>query len=154
MELESKVKICKNKTCKQDNPQLLCFFNKDKLRKDGLNGYCKICTREVDKKSRSRPANKIKKKLSKRKFDLRKYNLTIEKYKEMLIEQNYKCKICEIEEVNAGKLGLVVDHSHKNNLVRSLLCNSCNTLLGYAKEKIEILDKAKEYLKFHEINNG
>lgn len=31
--------------------------------------------------------------------------------------------------------------------VRALLCRSCNTLLGYAKDSAETLERAAEYLR-------
>jgi hypothetical protein len=46
---------------------------------------------------------------------------------------------------------LHVDHDHKNGKVRKLLCSNCNRMLGCAKESIEILNNAIQYL--NEYNN-
>jgi hypothetical protein len=55
-----------------------------------------------------------------------------------------RCWICK--EVN-GARSLAVDHDHATGAVRGLLCNRCNQLLGLARDNIEILAKAGEYLK-------
>jgi hypothetical protein len=45
------------------------------------------------------------------------------------------------------------DHSHCSNqkacsiCVRGLLCPQCNQMLGFARERIDVLDAAKQYLK-------
>ena len=67
---------------------------------------------------------------------------------EMYATQNGKCKICDKPfEINK----LSVDHSHKNNKVRGLLCTKCNVLIGMAEDNIDVLYHAIEYLK---MNSG
>ena len=44
---------------------------------------------------------------------------------------------------------LYVDHCHKTNTLRDLLCHQCNSFLGHAKDNIEILQKAIDYLHKH-----
>jgi hypothetical protein len=44
---------------------------------------------------------------------------------------------------------LAVDHNHKTNAVRELLCHACNVLIGYARENPQILRAACEYLERH-----
>ena len=61
------------------------------------------------------------------------YNLDERRYNKMLTEQNGVCGICK----KSGKL--VVDHDHKccpgksscGECVRGLLCNNCNTRIGW-----------------------
>lgn len=43
------MKLCKNKSCKQDNPQTIDKFNKNSKSKDGLQAYCKSCHLEKAK---------------------------------------------------------------------------------------------------------
>ncbi len=50
------------------------------------------------------------------------------------------CMICGSEEK------LVVDHNHKNNIVRGLLCNHCNRGIGHFRDDPNILIKAITYL--------
>lgn len=145
------MKSCKNENCDQQNPQQLHNFCKDKLRKDGLNRWCKFCMHRYDKEYRKKAENKEHKKKTKRIFDLKNYGLTLEDYNLTLVGQHYCCKICGIHKDNAGKLGLVIDHCHKTKRFRSLLCSACNTMIGSAKENIEILDKAKSYLNMWNV---
>jgi hypothetical protein len=82
------------------------------------------------------------------------YGISLEGYHEMREQQNYCCAICGTHETLATKARatktewtLQVDHCHTTGAIRSLLCSSCNILLSKAKEDIEILEKAKLYLK-------
>lgn len=76
---------------------------------------------------------------------LKKYNLTIESFEEKRLAQNNKCEICQ-ETLKSG-FELHIDHCHATNKVRGLLCIHCNTLLGRAKDSIEILKSAQKYLQ-------
>lgn len=40
-----------------------------------------------------------------------------------------------------------VDHSHSTNTVRGILCQHCNNMLGMAKDRHEIFERAIAYLK-------
>lgn len=71
------------------------------------------------------------------------YNLTPADYARLLARQKGVCAICR------KPIKLSVDHNHLTNKVRGLLCNGCNTLLGYAWENITILRSAIRYLKQH-----
>jgi hypothetical protein len=62
-----------------------------------------------------------------------------------LNKQNNVCGICG--GVNKNGKSLHIDHDHKTNIVRGLLCNTCNRSIGYAKDSIDILHKAISYLK-------
>lgn len=54
--------------------------------------------------------------------------------------------VCGVTEEVLGKK-LDVDHCHTSGVVRGVLCNPCNTMLGRARDKIEVLEAAVEYLK-------
>lgn len=75
------------------------------------------------------------------------YGITLDDYRSMYREQEGKCAICGTSCPDHGKMGLVVDHCHKNGHVRKLLCTHCNKGIGQFKEDPEILQKAIEYLK-------
>ncbi len=73
------------------------------------------------------------------------YNITIEEYENLLISQNNKCAICEIE--FSELLTPYVDHCHVSSKVRGLLCNNCNFGIGQFKDNPEFCRKAAIYLE-------
>lgn len=84
----------------------------------------------------------------------RKYGLTREEYDEKLKAQNYVCAICGNKETSfdgrAGSIrSLAVDHCHKTNKIRELLCNRCNTTIGKSDDNPELLIKMANYIIKH-----
>lgn len=78
------------------------------------------------------------------------YPVSRSQYKKLCNIQRDICKICgekDIRKNRDGSIKLVIDHCHETNVVRGLLCNPCNTLLGSAKDSVEILHKMTEYLQ-------
>jgi hypothetical protein len=73
-----------------------------------------------------------------------KYGLTVEAYDALWRDQYGLCAICEMEPA-VGRLR--VDHDHKTNLVRGLLCDSCNTGLGLFADNPDFLRIAADYLE-------
>jgi hypothetical protein len=121
-------------------------FRKDKSHKDGLEYYCRLCSREIHKaydikrnKEQSRMAS------SKRHMLRREFGLTPEQYQAMLVQQNYGCAICK-ETGHTNGRAMSVDHDHATGKVRGLLCSSCNTGIGQLKESPVILEAAIKYL--------
>ena len=74
------------------------------------------------------------------------FGITIEQYNEMLEAQGRRCAICGTDTPN-GRGGFHVDHNHKTNTIRGILCHNCNVLLGHAKDDIKIIELALNYLK-------
>lgn len=75
-----------------------------------------------------------------------KYNMTEEEYQFRLQTQNYSCAICH-RHVDDCKKELFVDHCHKTGKVRGLLCNKCNSGVGFFNDDISTIKKAIQYLK-------
>ena len=89
-----------------------------------------------------------------RRKDLKRYfGITIEEYNQMFNAQNGCCAICRKHQ-SEFKRNLAVDHCHLTGQIRGLLCGECNTGLGKFKDNLELLDKAKEYLKNNNSNNN
>ena len=129
------------KTCTKCNKlKELTEFTKNKKYKDSLSYWCKEC----HKKYRAENFEKIKV-CVKNYFLKGAYGITSEYYYQMLKEQNGVCKICG--GVNKNGYSLYIDHCHKTNKVRGLLCHNCNLLLGYSKDAPELLQKTIDYLK-------
>ena len=63
----------------------------------------------------------------------KKYKIDLKDYNKMFKEQKGKCAICNKHQKKL-KTVLHVDHCHKTNQVRGLLCNRCNAGLGYYED--------------------
>lgn len=121
--MNKKCSICKE-------IKILSNFNKNKRNKDGLHSDCTKCKAKYSRKHKLR---KI-------------YNLTPEDYFKMTELQNNLCAICDRPERDKHRKILSVDHNHKTNKVRGLLCHKCNAAIGYLGEDISIILNAANYL--------
>jgi len=74
-----------------------------------------------------------------------KFRITQEQYEELLRAQGGGCAVCGKTEQQNGQ-ALAVDHSHKTNKVRGLLCKACNYKLGLVHDTGEWLAAAGAYL--------
>lgn len=110
---------------------------------NGIKPWCKDCYRLYNKKYMKKVRTSGSKKYS---HYYKKYKLTQEDVILMHEKRNFKCDICN-QNTNHRYDKLCVDHCHKTDKVRGLLCFSCNTLLGNAKDSIEILKNAIKYLE-------
>jgi len=152
-------KICSK--CKQEKT-LDNFYLRNKQKPDRYVSTCKPCTVKANPSYRNKEENKTYKatyhqhnKHKKWERDLKKlYGLSIDDYKRMLKDQSGCCAICNLPESAKDKRsGLVrvlsVDHCHKTNKVRALLCSKCNLLLGLLHDSFSILKSVESYLVKH-----
>ena len=72
--------------------------------------------------------------------------ITGARYDAMLAAQGGVCAICGCPP-SGKRRHLAVDHDHVTGNVRGLLCTKCNTVLGHADDKKEILVAAIAYLE-------
>ena len=70
------------------------------------------------------------------------HGLTVADYRALRRQQHGCCAIC-----GKKRWRLVVDHNHKTGKIRGLLCNSCNSLLGFARDSTANLTAAVRYLR-------
>ena len=68
----------------------------------------------------------------------KKYGLSKTEYHELM--DNAVCSICSKDS------DLVIDHDHKTDIVRGVLCRTCNCGLGLFDDNIDLLLYAMEYL--------
>ncbi len=132
------MKTCKD--CGQEKPLSNYFTNTLKY------SVCKSCKNEKSKAWNKKNPEKVKQQRRKTRLKT-KYGLTVEQYNTMLEKQKCVCYICG--GVNSDR-ALAVDHCHTTGAVRKLLCTNCNTLIGQAKDNIDLLNKAINYLKEHQ----
>lgn len=113
--------------------------------------WCKIC----GKKFTANAPNvgfcrtecwEINRWLWKRNHNLKKlYGIDEVEYRRMLKEQDGRCKICGASEPGGENENFCVDHNHKTQEVRGLLCNRCNSRLSVLDD-VEWMEAAKAYL--------
>lgn len=75
------------------------------------------------------------------------YGITQEQYNQMLIDQNYKCKICFSNNPGNNSKNFYVDHCHKTNIIRGLLCVHCNMAIGQFNDNFENIKRASYYVE-------
>jgi Recombination endonuclease VII len=98
---------------------------------------------EINKRARARyHAHKDEGESPARKAQLRRYGISLAEYDALLEKQGGACAICR----KRSKGRLCVDHCHVTGMVRGLLCNECNTALGYLKDDQASLVAALAYL--------
>lgn len=134
--------------CKDENAKrcMKCGLTKSSSEFHKWKAECKACCR--DRREAWVKANPEKVRAINRRKKLRKnFGLSIEQWNELLNRQSRRCAICGKPHSTGKRKGLFVDHCHKTNRVRGLVCQKCNTLLGMAGDDITILEKAIEYLK-------
>ncbi len=130
------VKLCGR--CKKSFP--LSYFSKEKAKPDGLAQRCRACCASMYRTWREANIEviRVKDRITHYKST---YGLSHEDAVKLVENRIGKCKICLIE------APLVVDHCHTSGGIRGLICQSCNSVLGYAKDNTNTLLSAVRYLK-------
>jgi len=132
-------------------------FSSMKTSTDGRYTYCKPCKAEmvrsyternselVREKSRKRNATP-KGRLATRKANLQQsFGMTKAMFDRKWRDQGRVCAICG-KKRKRGEKAFVVDHDHKTDVIRGILCHYCNRALGLADDNIELLKLAAAYL--------
>ncbi len=138
---------------KRDNNREWFNQKQAKDRLDNPEKWDKIYKKEyIKQKEKYGVRNSLRKVLAARK-------LSFDEYEKMLNTQDNKCAICNQSETRKSStsdeiLRLAIDHCHKTNKVRGLLCHGCNTAIGKFKDDPNLLKSAINYLLKHGDNNG
>lgn len=74
------------------------------------------------------------------------YGITLDDKAGILASQGGRCAICRTD-TPPTSTGWHIDHCHSARVVRGILCQHCNNMLGMAKDDPAILCRAIEYLK-------
>ena len=132
---ESKMKVCTS--CKIEKP-LDDFHNNTKGCKDGKQSRCKPCQAEATRRVPNRSL----------KLSAAKYGLTVDTWNDLFNSQDGCCDICGVHQSSLKKR-LSVDHNHETGVVRSMLCQPCNWMVGWTEMDESRLDLVKQYLRKH-----
>ena len=130
------------------------YERREKGKKAGLTSECRICMKRKNnsyyyrnqelQKARSKDY-RDKNPHKTREWHLQcRFGITQDSYLKLLKKQKGVCAICG-NPPTTKRLG--VDHCHNTGLIRGLLCHHCNSGIGRLKDSIELLSKAKRYLK-------
>jgi hypothetical protein len=138
--------------CGNEKPEVEFYVNNWNARGRGYR--CKPCQSEYN--IRWQQGNRKERASYMRRFNktasgkaclkvrrLKKYDLSDGEFAELVEAQGGKCWICKAP----GGEALCVDHNHKTGKVRGLLCQDCNRMLGCARDNVDVLNKAIDYLK-------
>ncbi len=137
------VKYCSR--CKRTLP-LVNFYKVSLWEKQrGLKPWCKECKKIYTKEY-------VQSGQSREQYLKRTHGITSDEYQKKLKSQNKRCAICGKLDTDNNWGVLTVDHNHRTNQIRGLLCNRCNTSLGNCEENIQILKNMLTYLE--EYKNG
>lgn len=126
-------------------------FSLSKTRLDGKQAKCKSCVSIYTKTDKQRRFDRERGKQSFRKrqqftgmlkFS---FNITFEIFSKMIIDQSGLCKSCGNKLIN--KKEPHIDHDHKSNNIRGLLCGGCNVALGYLRESADKCYKLGKYIE-------
>jgi hypothetical protein len=123
--------------CKENKARV--EFSIDRASLDGLKQWCRECSARAYQ-ARKRPL------LYSRPANIRHdYGLSTEGYDAIIQRQNNRCAIC-------GKTPprLVVDHDHKTDAIRGMLCSPCNQFLAVV-EIAGMVESAQRYLILSKI---
>ena len=80
---------------------------------------------------------------------LARYGLTHEAYTAMFKAQGGLCAICRNPQHDSAHVSLAVDHDHKTEKVRALLCTKCNMALGAVNDDIDLRSEMIAYVVRH-----
>jgi hypothetical protein len=107
-------------------------------------------------------ANRESELLKRQNNNIREYDLTPERYQEILAEQGGHCDLCTATVCGSNRGVFCIDHDHKTGAARGLLCLMCNMFLGYVEKQginrkrtedklrdVEWGNRAVSYLKKH-----
>lgn len=151
------------KKCKKKATNCWRGKNKNRIRKTGKAWRLENKTRVLQNKRNWRKTNPEKARLSVRKslkknykkyqptkwrrWLKKRYGVSEEQFLSILRKQKNRCAICRKRQRAGKRKKLYVDHCHKTNKFRGLLCFKCNVLLGMAQDVISTLQAAIQYLR-------
>lgn len=144
--------VLKCSTCKEIKEK--SEFHKNLSKDHGRHKECKDCRLKKLSLPHIKLKASIKKKAlwskltpqQKREKSLKRiHGIELKQYIDLEIEQNKSCAVCK-RILGKEIKRLCIDHDHKTNFIRGLLCDECNHGIGNFKDDISLLHSAINYL--------
>lgn len=110
--------------CKVEKTLNSEYFPPHNKTKSGFDSWCRECRNSYKRENRHRAYS----------------HMICEKELKKIKEEVKECVIC------GSKEKLVIDHDHKTNKIRGMLCNHCNRGLGHFRDDPMLLEFAAQYL--------
>lgn len=107
---------------------------------------CVVCSRPLESRSRAWACPGACKDL---RNNLWRFNLTAAEYRAIYYGQDGKCAGCQRSfplYSEATRNRLYIDHCHKTQEIRGLLCGECNLAVGKMQDDPEVAHRLAEYL--------
>lgn len=150
------------KSCVKIKARQWAIENPDKIKKTNKEMYEKNREERIlkqrewslnnkEKISKAKAIYRIRHPELSREWTLKKHGLTMDDFNNMILNQKNRCGICY--KSFAKRSEVKIDHNHTTGMVRGLLCNHCNTALGFTLDDIEILKSMILYLEKYGSNN-
>lgn len=139
-------------SCAVDKP--LDLFYAKVSGKHGRTAKCIDCTKMQTAAYKRAYPDEVR--LSNRRYNYAKHNLTVEQWDAMLLQQDDKRLACG--EANRAERNLHIDHDHAccpgtyscGRCIRGLLCSQCNTALGLLGDDVTKVMNLAAYLVSHQ----
>lgn len=111
-------------------------------RRDTICKKCKLDNQRVDRKLNPdrHSAYQLRRSIQ------TKYGISWEEYERMGDDQAWRCLICQRHQDDLTRR-LVVDHDHETGKIRGLLCQRCNSALGYLEDSALLVGRALAHLE-------
>ena len=135
------VKQCVPSGCGRTLPAFL--FGKDNSRKDGKAPYCQPCSVSRNQKYYNKYRANGQARWQRIAY---KFGVTQEVWESMWEAQGECCAICKTTEPR-GRGDWHLDHNHKTNKARGILCAECNVGIGKLLDSPKVLKSAIAYLE-------
>lgn len=107
---------------------------------------CESCDRDFAPLQHKQPCCKVCVPTAGAGVRWRKFRLSQPSYEGMLLEQELACKICRKSFDDLPSNQIHLDHNHRTNKVRGILCQRCNTLVGSIESNRHLLEKVEAYI--------
>jgi hypothetical protein len=142
------------KTCTKCSEVLaLDRFYRNSRAKSGYQSNCKRCQDKLTRAWGARNPDRVRetstraaRKRWRQNRGLPAWGLTVSEYEELLAGQGGVCRICG-KPPSVGRYRFHLDHDHESGVVRGLVCNRCNSGMGFFGDDPVMLRRAAAYLE-------